>query len=129
EDGGNFGLTQYGFGFHLDSPVFVFQLFIRRRTGLAVRSHWWKFALRGFHPTPASVLFPSQEGKRRSLLRRYPTASSTVSIQCRPGVRPAPSRWVWQPMLAVTMTSGLPLSSAVSLLSRSCLESAGWVIE
>ena len=33
-------------------------------------------------------------------------AASTSSIQCRTAVRLAPSRWDWQPMLAVTITSG-----------------------
>jgi len=30
EDGGDFGLAQYGFAFHLDSPVLVFRLFAGR---------------------------------------------------------------------------------------------------
>ena len=59
---------------------------------------------------------------------RAPTAShasSTISIQCRTGVRPAPSRWLWQPMFALTISSGRALSSASSLLSRRRRDSSG----
>ncbi len=56
-------------------------------------------------------------------------ASSISSIQCRTGVRPALARWVWQPILAVAMTWGLPLSSAFRRLSRNWRASTGCVIE
>jgi hypothetical protein len=100
EDLGDFFLAEYGFVLH-DTP---------RVLGLSPPCHLRNGAAgRGF--------------------RLQAIASSTISIQWRTGVRPAPSRWVWQPMLAVTMASGLPLSSALSLLSRSCRDSSGWVSE
>jgi hypothetical protein len=65
------------------------------------------------------------EGHRVSPYSR----SSMISTQCRTGVALPLCRWVWQPILAVTMTVGVPADSAASLLSRSCFESSGCRIE
>lgn len=83
-----------------------------RRPSLACRASLGIHASRPLHRAcarSASVIL--REG---TCVVAHARLSSTTSIQCRTAVLPAPAKWLWQPTFAVTITSGLPLSSALS---------------
>ncbi len=55
--------------------------------------------------------------------------SSTNSIQCFTATSARVAKCIWQPIFAVTITSGESFCSECSLLVSSCCDSSGWRME